>query len=77
MWLTELKQEGSTFTLRGRAKGTFESIGKFKEALIKSDYVSNASVESADVIKSEDATQDIRAFTIKVELNSIEGETGE
>jgi type IV pilus assembly protein PilM len=77
LWLTGLGQEGEVLTLKGRAKGTFESIGKFKDALMESDYFKTVSIESADVSKDASVEEDIRAFTIKVEPYPLKTATAE
>ena len=68
LWLTEIEQDGDVLTLKGRTKGSFENINAFKNTLIESGYFKSVSVESADVLKDKDITEDIRDFTIKIEL---------
>lgn len=72
MWLTEIKQDKDVLALKGRAKGTFESIGAFKDVLVESGYFKAVHVESADVLKDVDITEDIRAFTIKIEMHPLD-----
>ena len=67
-WLTEIQQVKDAVTFTGRARGTFEDINAFKNTLIESGHFVSVTVESADVLKSEDITEDIRVFTIKIEL---------
>lgn len=74
MWLTEIKQEEDILTLKGRTKGTFENIGAFKNMLVESGYFKNIRVESADVLKDKDVTEDIRAFTIRIEMYPLNRE---
>lgn len=71
LWLTEITQDKYTLTLKGRVKGTFENIGAFKDVLVESRRFKAVSVESADVLKDEDVTEDIRAFAIKIEMYSL------
>ncbi len=73
LWLTEISQDKDLLTLKGRTKGTFENINTFKNILVESGYFKDVKVESADVVKDKDITEDIRGFTIKIELEPLDG----
>jgi len=74
LWLTNIEQDKDILTLKGGAKGTFESIRVFTDALSRSGLFKAVRVESADVVRRKDdidVTEDIRAFTIKIEMNPL------
>jgi len=68
LWLTEIKQDKGALTLTGRVRGSFESINTFRDMLAESDYFKDVQIESADVLKDKDTTEDIRAFSIRIEM---------
>ncbi|MDD5681081.1 MAG: type IV pilus assembly protein PilM [Candidatus Omnitrophica bacterium] len=68
LWLTEIIQDGADLTINGKTKETFENINTFKEMLTKSGYFTAVRVESANVLKDNESTEDIRAFTIKMKM---------
>jgi Tfp pilus assembly protein PilN len=73
LWLTEFRQDKDLLTLKGRTKGSFENINAFKSTLLESGHFTSVKVESADVLKDEDVTEDIRAFTIIIETGEDKG----
>ena len=75
LWLTEIRQEKNLFTLKGKTKGTFENINKFKDMLVESKYFKTVDIESANVLKDKESTEDIRAFTITIKLYPLTGES--
>lgn len=68
LWLTEIIRDGAYLTVKGKTEGTFESINTFEEMLTKSGYFDEVKVESANVLKDKDVTEDIRAFTIRMKI---------
>jgi len=68
LWLTEITQDGTSITVKGKTEGTFESINTLEDMLAKSGYFKEVKVESANVLKDKEATEDIRAFTIKMKI---------
>ncbi|MDP3790248.1 MAG: pilus assembly protein PilM, partial [Candidatus Omnitrophota bacterium] len=68
LWLTEISRDGDSITVNGKTEGTFENINTFKDMLIKSGYFTEVKVESANVLKDKESTEDIRAFTIKMKI---------
>lgn len=68
VWLIGIKNDKNTITIGGRVKGNFESITSFKNELIKSGYFKSVVVESANVLKESNLTEDVRVFTIKIEI---------
>ncbi len=68
LWLTEITEEGPVTTIKGKTEATFENINKFKDMLIKSGYFKEVKVESANVLKDKEGAEDLRVFTIKIEL---------
>ncbi|MBU4488442.1 MAG: type IV pilus assembly protein PilM [Candidatus Omnitrophica bacterium] len=70
LWLTEITEEGSVVTVKGKTEGTFENINTFKDMLIKSGYFKEVTVESANVLKDKEGIEDVRVFTIKIVMPS-------
>jgi len=68
VWLTRIEQDKDRLTVGGRVKGSFERITAFKKALSRSGYFKRIRVESANVLDGDDITEDIRAFTIIIEI---------
>ena len=68
LWLTEIIEEGPVMTIKGKTEGTFENINTFKDMLIKSGRFKEVKVESANALKDKEGAEDVRVFTIKIEL---------
>ncbi len=68
LWLTEISRDGDNIAVNGKTEGTFENINTFKDMLIKSGYFTDVKIESANVLKDKESTEDIRAFTIKMKI---------